>query len=148
MMKTSGEGKALIKKFEGCELQAYQCSANVWTIGYGHTRDVSEGDSCSQEEADTMLAEDLEEFEGYVNDLVQTELSQNQFDALVAWTYNLGPTNLKASTLLQRLNEGDLADAPHQIRRWNKAGGQVLDGLIRRREAEALLFTGEAWEDV
>jgi len=66
----------------------------------------------------------------------------------VAWTYNLGPTNLKSSTLLKRLNEGDMDDVPHQIRRWNKAGGQVLDGLIRRREAEALLFKGEAWENV
>jgi len=79
---------------------------------------------------------------------VEADLNQSQFDALVAWTYNLGPTNLKSSTLLKRLNEGDMDDVPHQIRRWNKAGGQVLDGLIRRREAEALLFKGEAWENV
>jgi lysozyme len=148
MMKTSEQGKSLIKKFEGCELKAYQCSANVWTIGYGHTQGIKEGDSCTQEDADRMLAEDLEEFEEYVNNLVEADLSQSQFDALVAWTYNLGPTNLKSSTLLKRLNEGDMDDVPHQIRRWNKAGGQVLDGLIRRREAEALLFKGEAWENV
>jgi lysozyme len=66
----------------------------------------------------------------------------------VSWTYNLGPTNLKSSTLLKRLNSGDMEDVPHQIRRWNKAGGEVLDGLVRRREAEALLFKGEAWENV
>ena len=95
-----------------------------------------------------MLVKDLEEFEFYVNDIVEQELNQNQFDALVAWTFNLGPTNLRSSTLLKRLNEGDFDDAPHQIRRWNKAGGQVLDGLIRRREAEALLFQGKPWEDV
>jgi lysozyme len=148
MRVTSEEGISLIKKFEGCELEAYQCSANVWTIGYGHTRDISEGDSCTQAEADEMLVDDLQEFEGYVNELVDAELTQSQFDALVAWTYNLGPTNLKSSTLLKRLNEGDMADVPHQIRRWNKAGGKVLDGLIRRREAEALLFQGEAWENV
>jgi lysozyme len=144
MRVTSEEGISLIKKFEGCELEAYQCSANVWTIGYGHTRDISEGDSCTQAEADEMLVDDLQEFEGYVNELIDAELTQSQFDALVAWTYNLGPTNLKSSTLLKRLNEDDMADVPHQIRRWNKAGGKVLDGLIRRREAEALLFQGEA----
>jgi lysozyme len=148
MMKTSEEGRALIKKFEGCELEAYQCSANVWTIGYGHTKNIVKGDTCTKEEAEQILTDDLEEFEGYVNDLVEADLNQSQFDALVAWTYNLGPTNLKSSTLLKRLNEGDMDDVPHQIRRWNKAGGQVLDGLIRRREAEALLFKGEAWENV
>jgi lysozyme len=147
-MKTSKEGIALIKKFEGCELEAYRCSADVLTIGYGHTQGVNEGDSCTQEEAEDLLVKDLEEFEFYVNDIVEQELNQNQFDALVAWTFNLGPTNLRSSTLLKRLNEGDFDDAPHQIRRWNKAGGQVLDGLIRRREAEALLFQGKPWEDV
>lgn len=146
--KISAEGVALIKKFEGCELEAYQCSANVWTIGYGHTRGVEEGDTCSQVDAESMLVEDLEEFEGYVNDIVQCPLEQNQFDALVAWTYNLGPTNLRESTLLIRLNDQDYHDAPTQIRRWNKAGGKVLDGLVRRREAEALLFLGQNWEEV
>ena len=148
MRVISNEGIALIKKFEGCELESYRCSADVPTLGYGHTRGVSDGDTCTQQEADNMLADDLQEFEQYVNDLVNADLSQNQFDALVAWTYNLGPTNLKASTLLKRVNEDDIADVPHQIKRWNKAGGKVLDGLIRRREAEALLFQGEPWENV
>ena len=148
MRVTSEEGMALIKKFEGCELEAYQCSANVWTIGYGHTRDISEGDTCTQAEADEMLVDDLQEFEGYVNELVNVDLTQSQFDALVAWTYNLGPGALKESTLLRKLNEGDYKDAPYQIKRWNRAGGKVLDGLVRRREAEALLFQGEAWENV
>ena len=148
MRVTSSEGIALIKKFEGCELEAYQCSANVWTLGYGHTAGVSEGDTCTEEDAETMLAEDLQEFENYVNDLVTSDLSQNEFDALVAWTYNLGPGALKESTLLRRLNDGDYEDVPHQIKRWNRAGGEVLPGLTRRREAEALLFQGEHWEDV
>lgn len=147
-MKTSGEGIALIKKFEGCELNAYQCSADVWTIGYGHTRGVNEGDTCTKDDAEKILIDDLVEFEGYVNDLVDAELTQNQFDALVAWTFNLGPTNLKSSTLLTRLNSGDLDDVPHQIKRWNKAGGKVLDGLVRRREAEALLWLKEEWSHV
>ena len=148
VMKTSGEGVALIRKFEGCEVQAYQCSASVWTLGYGHTRDVSEGDTCTKDEAEQILISDLQEFEGYVNDLVKIPLDQNQFDALVAWTFNLGPTNLKSSTLLVRLNDNNLDDVPHQLRRWNKAGGKVLDGLVRRREAEALLWLGEEWSHV
>ena len=147
-MKTSQEGISLIKKFEGCELEAYRCSADVLTIGYGHTQGVNEGDSCTQDEAEELLVKDLEEFEFYVNDIVEQELNQNQFDALGAWTFNLGPTNLRSSTLLKRLNEGDFEDAPRQIRRWNKAAGEVLDGLVRRREAEALLFQGKPWEDV
>ena len=147
-MKTSGEGVALIKKFEGCEVQAYQCSAAVWTLGYGHTRGVSEDDTCTKDEAEQILISDLEEFEGYVNDLVEIPLEQNQFDALVAWTFNLGPTHLKSSTLLTRLNDNNLDDVPHQLRRWNKAGGKVLDGLVRRREAEALLWLGDEWSHV
>ena len=147
-MKTSAEGIALIKKFEGLELDSYQCSANVWTLGYGPTQGVAEGDSCSEEEAELILVNDLKEFETYVNALVDVELDQNQFDALVAWTFNLGPTNLRTSTLLKKLNAGDYNDVPSEIKRWNRAGGQVLDGLIRRREAEALLFAGEQWENV
>ena len=147
-MKISEEGKALIKKFEGCKLDSYRCSANVATIGYGHTKDVSDGDTCTQEEADQMLAEDLEEFEGYVDKLVTVDLEQNQFDALVAWTFNLGPTNLKSSTLLRVLNEGKHENVPSEMRRWNKAGDETLEGLIRRREAEGLLWENKLWHEV
>ena len=80
--------------------------------------------------------------------MVDVDLTQNQFDALVAWIYNLGPTNFKASTLLNVLNAGEYENVPEQIKRWNKAGGKVLDGLIRRREAEALLFEGKEWEKI
>jgi len=147
-LKTSQEGISLIKSFEGCELTAYRCSANVPTIGFGHTAGVSDGDTCTQEEAETMLAEDLVEFEDYVKKYVETNLQQNEFDALVAWTYNLGPNNLSESTLLKELNAGNLEEVPRQMKRWNRAGGEVLDGLIRRREAESRLFKGEAWEGV
>jgi len=147
-LKTSQEGISLIKSFEGCELTAYRCSADVPTIGYGHTVGVSDGDTCTQEEAETMLAEDLVEFEDYVKNYVESELQQNEFDALVAWTYNLGPANLKESTMLKELNSGNFEEVPRQMKRWNRAGGEVLDGLIRRREAESRLFKGEAWEGV
>jgi len=147
-LKTSQEGISLIKSFEGCELTAYRCSADVPTIGYGHTAGVSDGDTCTQEEAESMLAEDLVEFEDYVKNYVESELQQNEFDALVAWTYNLGPANLKESTMLKELNSGNFEEVPRQMKRWNRAGGEVLDGLIRRREAESRLFKGEAWEGV
>ena len=147
-MNTSEEGIALIKKFEGCELTAYQCSANVWTLGYGHTKGVREGDECDVERAEDMLINDLQEFERWVNELVKVELSQHQFDALVAWTFNLGPTNLAESTMLKRLNVKDYEIVPTEMRRWNRAGGQVVDGLVRRREAEALLFARAKWEHV
>ena len=150
-MKTSAEVIALIKKFEGCELEAYQCSASVWTIGYGHTAGVQEGDTCTQIEAESFLQKDLEEFEATIQKLVKVPLKQNQFDALVSWVYNLGGTNLRRSTLLQRINDdsdSSRADIPYQIKRWNRADGKVLDGLVRRREAEALWWQGEDWEDV
>ncbi len=148
-MKISAEGIALIKKFEGCELEAYQCSAKVWTIGYGHTKDVNEGDTWSQSHAEHMLEVELHEYESYINEYVTAPLSQNQFDALVSWVYNLGPANLKASTLLKVVNAEDYAGVPAQIKRWNKAGGEILDGLIRRREAEARLFNDDkSWVEV
>jgi len=147
-MEISQEGIALIKKFEGCELEAYKCAAGVWTIGYGSTKDVKKGDSMSQEEADKLLLHEIKEYDGYVNDLVEVNLEQNQFDSLCSFCYNLGPQSLKSSTLLKVLNAKDYEGVPAQIKRWNKAGGKVLQGLVRRREAEALLFEGKDWTEV
>ena len=139
-MKISENGLNLIKHFEGCELQAYKCPAGVWTIGYGHIKTAHEGKVITQEQADEMLVEEMEEYEGYINKAVKVELNQNQFDAMVSWVYNLGNGNLGASTLLKVLNMGDYAGVPAQMLRWNKAGGKVLEGLTRRRQAEADLF--------
>ena len=144
-MKISQVGIDLIKNFEGCELESYLCSAGVLTIGYGTTKNVVDGMKITQHQAEELLAKDLEEFEGYVEDLIDVPLEQNQFDALVAWTYNLGPTNLKTSTLRKVLNKGAYDDVAEQIKRWNKANGKVLKGLVRRRNAEAELFDGNDW---
>ena len=95
-----------------------------------------------------LLLEDVEVFEEAVSKLVEVPLEQNQFDALVSWTFNLGSTNLQNSTLLKVLNNEDYEGVPSQIKRWNKAGGEVLQGLVRRREAEALLFEGKEWHEV
>ena len=147
-MKISLEGLSLIKRFEGCRLKAYKCSAGVLTIGYGHTSGVKETDTITQDEADKLLQEDVEQFEKYVDDNVTVELGQSQFDALVAWTFNLGVGNLRESTMLKKLNSEDYASVPSEMKRWNKAGGKTLDGLIRRRKAESLLFESKEWHKV
>ena len=139
-MNIGNKGLEMIKHFEGLELNAYQCAAGVWTIGYGHTKGVQKGMVISEDTANEMLVEELKEYENYINTLVEVELNQNQFDAMVSWVYNLGSSNLQASTLLKVLNAGDYEGVPAQIMRWNKAGGKVLEGLTRRRQAEADLF--------
>ena len=147
-MNISQEGLGLIKKFEGCELKAYRCAANVLTIGYGSIKGVTENMQITKEEADKLLLHEMDEYEGYINDMVTVDLNQNQFDSLVSWVFNLGPSNLRSSTMLKVINENKLEEVPSQIKRWNKAAGQVKEGLIRRREAEALLFQGKEWHEV
>ena len=144
-MKISEEGISLIKKFEGCELRAYLDAVDVPTIAYGRTKDVKIGDICTQQQAEDWLEEELVEYAGYVNEAVKVELTQPQFDSLVSWTYNLGPSNLNRSSMLRVLNTSDYDNVPEQIMRWNKAGGRVLAGLVRRREAEAEMFKGNDW---
>mgnify|MGYP003650758476 FL=1 len=158
-MHISKEGLSLIKHFEGCPVNgagdpvAYLCPAGVWTIGYGHTKRVKEHDRWSMDHAEYILKEEIEnDYEKHIKELVKVKLEQHQFDALVAWVFNLGYGNLKDSTLLKFLNAGDYHNVPAQIKRWNKAtvDGEkiVLDGLVRRREAEALLFEGKEWSKV
>ncbi|MBA7854133.1 lysozyme [Enterobacter sp. RHBSTW-00901] len=144
-MQTSDKGIALIKEFEGCKLTAYQDSVGVWTIGYGWTQPVDgkqirAGMVIKQEEADRLLKTGLVSYENDVSRLVKVGLTQGQFDALVSFTYNLGARSLSTSTLLRKLNAGDYAGAADEFLSWNKAGGKVLNGLTRRREAERALF--------
>lgn len=151
-IQISAEGIELIKKFEGCKLEPYRCSANVLTQGYGHTKTVVEGQSWSQEHAEHMLELDLQEFEQAVRELITVDLNKNQFSALVAFTFNVGRGNLATSTLRKVLLAEKYDEAPDQIRRWNKAtvNGEkvVLDGLVRRRNAEALLFQSKPWNHI
>ena len=144
-MQTSEKGIALIKQFEGCKLTAYQDSVGVWTIGYGWTQPVDgkpirAGMTIKQETAERLLKTGLVSYESDVSRLVKVGLTQGQFDALVSFTYNLGARSLSTSTLLRKLNAGDYAAAADEFLRWNKAGGKVLNGLTRRREAERALF--------
>ncbi|WP_438404399.1 lysozyme [Citrobacter freundii] len=145
MMQTSDKGIALIKQFEGCRLTAYQDSVGVWTIGYGWTQPVDgkpirAGMTIKQETAERLLKTGLVSYENDMSRLVKVDLTQGQFDALVSFTYNLGARSLSTSTLLRKLNAGDYAGASDEFLRWNKAGGKVLNGLTRRREAERALF--------
>lgn len=140
-MNISANGVKLIQQFEGLRLKAYQDAVGVWTIGYGHTGpDVTPGLVISQAQADALLARDLNRFETGVSRLVSVPLNQNQFDALLSFSYNLGLGSLQNSTLLRLLNQRDYAGAGAQFPRWNKAGGKVLPGLTRRRAAEQALF--------
>jgi lysozyme len=139
-MLTSQRGIDLIKEFEGCVLEAYDDGVGVWTIGYGHTRDVRKGDRISEQIAEDLLKLDLSEFENGVSSRVKAHLNQNQFDALVSFAFNVGLGALGESTLLRVLNEGDYQGASDQFGQWVHGGGQVMDGLVRRREAEKALF--------
>lgn len=147
-MQTSDKGIALLKEFEGCKLTAYQDSVGVWTIGYGWTQPVDgkpirAGMTIKQETAERLLKTGLVSYESDVSRLVKVGVTQGQFDALVSFTYNLGSRSLSTSTLLRKLNAGDYAGAADEFLRWNKAGGKVLNGLTRRREAERDLFLGQ-----
>ena len=133
----------LIKEFEGCKLEAYPdpgTGAEPITIGVGHTGGVKLGDVITQEQADEYLVSDVSHAANAVNQMVDENMTQGQFDALCSFAFNLGIGNLKNSTLLKKLNSGDIQGAADQFLVWNKAAGKVMAGLTRRREAERALF--------
>ena len=155
-MHISQEGITLIKHYEGCPKDkdgnavSYRCAANKATIGYGSLKlidgsPVTDNISITMQEAEDLLAHELVEYEGYINDLVKVPLKQNEFDALVSWVFNLGPSNLESSTMLKVLNAGKYQEVPEQIKRWNKVNGKVNEGLVKRRKSEALLFECQDW---
>jgi len=145
--KTSESGKSLIREFEGFRATAYLCPAGVWTVGYGTTRingsKVTKDTRVTTDEADVFLEQDLKTFEDAVSINVGVELTQNQFDALVCFVYNLGIGNFKKSTLLKKINAGKLEEAANEFLKWDKADGKKLAGLTRRRKAERELFLRE-----
>lgn len=137
-MKTSQRGINLIKQFEGVRLTAYKCPAGVYTVGYGHTRGVKRGMKITEEEASAFLAADLRNSEKAVEryDAIY-HWNQNEFDALVSFTFNCGATNLRALLRNGRRNRSQIAAT---LPLYRKAGGKVLKGLERRRAAEKALF--------
>jgi lysozyme len=147
-MQTSDNGLSLIKKSEGFRGNAYPdpaTGAKPYTIGYGTTvypsgMPVKLGDRVTQEQADAYLRNDVRKFESAVSSAVKVKLTQGQFDALVSFTYNVGPANMSSSTLIKKINAGDSAGAADEFLRWNKAAGKVMAGLTTRRAAERALF--------
>lgn len=145
-LKTSPQGLAIIKKFEGFRAKPYACPAGVATIGYGSTyyadgRPVKMTDApVTEEQAQELLQATLAKYEACVNGAVKMPINQNQFDALVSFTYNVGCSAFRNSTLLRMFNQGYAPQAAAQFARWNRGGGKVLPGLVSRRAAERALF--------
>ena len=146
-MKIDKIGIDLIKKFEGCSLKPYLCPAKIPTIGFGNTyysngvRVTMKDSPITKEEANELLIDLLEDFEIGVSKQVKSKITQNQFNALVSFSYNVGLSNLKSSTLLKKvnLNPNDLTIV-EEFMKWNKGGGKVLNGLIERRKLESIIY--------
>lgn len=133
-------GLDLIKKFEGLRLQAYQDSVGVWTIGYGSTEGVWDGQTITEDEAEARLRHDLKTAETAVSAMAHVPLTDNQFAALVSFAFNLGAHALRESTLLRKLNASDYKGAAEEFLKWRFAGSKLLLGLQLRRQAERALF--------
>jgi len=141
-MNVSLNCAAITKQFEGCKLEAYKCPAEKWTIGYGHTGpDVYDKLKIDQARADYLLMLDLQSAQNTVNNMVEPQINQNQFDALCDFVFNCGAGNFQHSTLLKLVNDKKFDDAVLEFSKWTKGGGKVLPGLVKRRAAEAELFS-------
>lgn len=136
-------GKDIIKKWEGLRLKAYLCPAGVPTIGYGHTYNVKMGQTISVAQAELFLDHDYQDAEEQVLSLVKVPLTENQLGALTSFVFNLGAGNLRISTLLRKLNQGDYTSAAEEFNKWVFAGGKKLNGLVKRRAEERELFIAE-----
>ena len=142
-MKIDNKGLDLIKSFEGCRLKAYKCvsTEQYYTIGYGHYgADVSKDMEITMEQATELLKNDVAKFEKCVTSSVKVPVTQSMFNALVSFCYNIGQGAFKSSTLLKKLNKGDYNGACAEFERWNKSGGKVLNGLVKRRTKEQKEF--------
>ncbi len=145
MRRIDAESLALIKRWEGLRLSAYQCAAGVWTIGYGHTAGVKPGDTITEDEALRLLLADLRAAEETVERLVHVPLTDNRFGALTSFVFNVGQDAFARSTLLRKLNAGDYEAVSGELARWTRAGGRVVQGLVNRRAAESGLWVRGAF---
>ena len=146
-MRTSSQGIALIKEFEGFREHAYRDPVGIWTIGYGFTRGVQSGDYMTREQADRRLRDELAQYERAVEQATGGSVTQAQFDALVSFSWNVGVKGMAGSSVIKAHNRGDYQAAARAFALWNKAGGKVWPGLTRRRAAEAAMYlSGEPAE--
>lgn len=141
-MQYSGSGLSLTEQFEGCRLTAYQDSGGVWTNGYGNTHGVVPHATITQAQAVADLKANIQTSVNDINRLVNVQLTQAEFDALVDFDFNLGSKQLATSTLLSLLNAGNFTGAAAEFDKWDHCGGVVLAGLLRRRQAETAEFSG------
>ena len=139
-MEYSSDGLRLTEQFESCRLSAYLDSRDTPTIGWGHTLDVKLGDTCTQAQADAWLLADIQNAADTVNRLVTAPLTQEMFDAITDLVYNIGSGNFSSSTMLRLLNQHEFQIAAAEFAKWDRAGGQEVAGLLRRRIAEEQLF--------
>lgn len=140
-MNVSSDGLDLIRSYESLRLKAYLPTPNdVWTLGYGHTKGVKEGDTCTEEQALEWLREDCSDAEKCIETHVHVPLAQNEFDALVSLIFNIGCGAFRASTMLRLLNARDYEGCRDQFQRWNRQAGKELAGLTRRRAQESRMF--------
>jgi len=142
-MKTSESGVVFIEGMEGLRLNAYQDRVGVWTNGYGNTHGVVPGSTITAAQAQSDLLSNIAGSEYVINTVVKVPLTQNQFDALVDFVFNLGSGNFQSSTLLRLLNQGNYAQAANEFPKWNHAGGVVVDGLTKRRLGEQAMFNAQ-----
>lgn len=142
-MRLSEGGLSDITSNEGLRLEAYRDEAGIATIGYGHTAGVQMGQTIDEAQARTLLRQDVAATEKAVNSLVKTPISQAQYDTLVDFAYNVGTGALAKSTLLKKVNDGDMTGAAAEFSRWVKAGGQVSQGLVNRNQRRTATFTGQ-----
>lgn len=158
-LKLSKEGRNLIKSFERFEPVSYRCPAGKWTIGYGHTQGVQQGQTCTKEQAEKWLDHDIQDAEKIIKRHVTVALTQGQYDALVSFVFNVGAgveggksgfitlRDGRQSTLLGYVNQGRFTNAAAEILKWVRAGGLVLGGLLRRRQAEKDMFCGLTYKN-
>lgn len=145
-MEVNKAGKDLIKRFEGCKLKAYKCPAGLWTISWGLTfypdgTKVKEGDVITQQQAEDYFNAIVDDFAKKVDALIKSNVTDNNFSALVSFAYNVGMGNFQRSTLLRKVNANPKDKTiPAEMRKWVRANGEVLKGLVRRRDAEAKLY--------
>lgn len=140
-MKCNQAGVNIIKKYESLKLHAYYCPAHILTIGYGHTgQDVKSGMQISEHMAELLLKNDLERFEKEILALLKVPVTENQFSALVSFTFNVGSGNFAGSSMLKYINQNFMALASLEFDRWTRANGRVLAGLTKRRAEEKQLF--------
>lgn len=142
-MQISNNGRTFIKEFESLELEAYPdpgTGGKPWTIGWGHTKGVKQGDRITQQQAEQFISEDLAVFELTVNTAIKRPMTQNQFDAMVALAFNIGDANFAQSTLVKKFNAGDVQGTADEFPKWRNSAGKVMQGLVKRRAAEREIF--------